>query len=108
MMRERLKNAAGTPQFKTLLMVGVQHLVSATRTLSLIGIDVNELIEEALRSCQKQLNDAAYEMTDLDELLNHAQAMGDEVAQEERPERPISGETSANQNSSEGDFGKSD
>ena len=107
-MRERLKNAAGTPQFNTLLMVGVQHLVSAARTLNLVGVDVNELIEEALHSCQKQLSDAAYEMTDLDELLNHAQAMGDEVAEKESPEGPVSGETPSNQDSSKGDFGKSD
>lgn len=108
MMRERLKNAAATPQFKTLLIVGVQHLAEAALILSSIGIDVNELMKEALHSCQKQLSDATYEMTNLDELLNHAQAMGDEVAEKQSPEGPVTPRQTESDNSSKRDIGKSD
>lgn len=80
-MRDNLKRAAGEPYFKLTLMLGVNGLIEAARVLSSIGIDVNALVEEALKSINSQLTDAAYEMTDLDGLLKEAQAIGDDVVQ---------------------------
>ncbi len=81
MMRDSLKNAAQSPYFKLTMSVGINNLLAAAKLLSSIGIDVNDQIAEALRSINEQLTDAAYNITDLDELLKSAQAIGDEVVQ---------------------------
>ena len=80
-MRESLQIAAKSPYFQLTMSVGIQNLLAAAKVLSSIGVDVNVYIEEALKSINHQLTDAAYESTDLDELLEQAQAIGDEVAE---------------------------
>lgn len=82
MMRDSLKKAAQSPYFQLTMSVGINNLLAAAKILSSIGIDVNDLITQALQSINDQLTDAAYSVTDLDELLQQAQAIGDEVVEE--------------------------
>jgi len=81
MMRDKLLSAIRDPYFKLTLMLGVNGLTDAARHLSSVGINVNDLISEALKSINLQLSDAAYEITDLDALLQEAQAIGDEIVE---------------------------
>ena len=87
-MRDILKRAAGDPFFKLTLMLGVNGLVEAARVLHSLGIDVNDLIEQALSSINSQLTGVAYEMTNLDELLAEARAIGDDVVQLQEEDEP--------------------
>ena len=77
-MRDNLKRATGDPYFKPTLMLGVNGLVEAARVLTTIGIDVNALIEETLNSINIQLTSTAYEMTDLEKLLEEARNIGND------------------------------
>lgn len=80
-MRDLLRGSVKDPYFRLTLMLGVNGLIDASRQLTSIGIDVNTLIEQALKDISSQLNDATYEITDLDALLSEAQAVGDEVVE---------------------------
>ena len=109
MMRDKLREAAKSPLFRLTMSAGINSLTFAARTLSSIGIDVTDDVKVALQSINQQLNDAAYEITDLDELLKEAQAIGDEVV--EKPQTNETGDatpTTEIGDSSEGNFGKSD
>ncbi len=78
-MRDILKIAAQSPYFPLTMSTGINNLLAAAKLLSSIGIDVNGPLAEALRSINDQLTDAAYETTDLSELLEQAQSIGDEI-----------------------------
>ena len=107
-MREELQRAAGDPLFKLTLMFGVKNLINAARAFSSIGIDVCPLITEALKSISSQLTGAAYEMTDLNELLKDARVIGDEVGKKQLPGPVTPTKTQESDNQNQRDFGKSD
>jgi predicted ATP-grasp superfamily ATP-dependent carboligase len=91
-------------------MLGVNNLVEAARRLSSVGIDVNDLIEETLRSINKQITELAYKITDIDDLLNEAQSIGDEIVQTEEETQQkgtATPNTEKNGDSSKGHFGES-
>ena len=90
MMRDLLREAAKSPHFQLSMSVGINNLLAAAKLLSSIGIDVKEHVAEALKSINVQLSDAAYAMTDLDELLESAQAIGDEVVTTQKEKLPPS------------------
>lgn len=76
MMGDSLKKAAQTPYFQQAVSVAIQSLIGAAQILSSVGIDITKDTTDALRSIHSQLTAAAYEVTDLDELLKQAQALG--------------------------------
>ena len=107
MMRDKLVRAVEDPLFKQTLMLGVEGLISSSQTLMLVGIDVNELITLALQSVNSQLNAAAYEITDLDALLQEAQMMGDEVVETQQGETGnVTPDSTEVDDSSKGNFGE--
>jgi hypothetical protein len=107
MMRDSLKKAAESPYFQLTMSVGINNLLAAAKILSSIGIDVNHLITQALQSINEQLTDAAYSVTDLDELLKQAQAIGDEeVVETQSQEAGNVTPTKESGDSSKGNFGK--
>lgn len=81
MMREKLLVSIQDPLFKLTLMYGVNGLIESSRVLTSLGIDVTKLIAQALKDTNSQLSDAAYEITDLDALLQEAQAIGDDFVE---------------------------
>jgi hypothetical protein len=85
-MRDKLRRAIPDPYFKLTLMIGINGLIDSARHLISIGIDVNPIISEAVREINLQLSAAAYEITDLDALLQDAQAIGDEIVKTEQTE----------------------
>jgi len=88
-MRDSLQKAASTPYFKLAVDVGLQNLISAAQVFSSVGIDISTHITGALQAIHSQLSDAAYEVTDLDELIEQAQAIGDsKVVTQEKEIRP--------------------
>jgi hypothetical protein len=89
-------------------MLGVNGLIDSARLLTSVGVDVNELITLALKNVNQQLNGAAYEITDLDALLQEAQAMGDEVVKTPQGETGHVTPTTEVDDSSKGDFRESD
>lgn len=108
-MRDKLRGSISDPYFRLTLMLGVNGLIDAGRQLTSIGIDVNKLITLALKDVSLQLNDAAYEITDLDALLRESQAIGDEVVEtKEVKTGNVTPNTHEGDNSSKRDFGKSD
>jgi hypothetical protein len=109
MMRDKLRGSVSDPYFRLTLMLGVNGLIDASRQLTSIGIDVNKLITLALKDISSQLNNAAYEITDLDALLQEAQAIGDEVVETQEITGTVTPNTTEeSDNSSKRDFEKSD
>lgn len=108
-MRDTLLRAIRDPYFKTNLLHGVNGLIESARILTRIGIDVNKLVMLALKDINSQLNDAAYEITDLDALLKESQAIGDEVVEKPQTEKgPVTPTpTEKDDNQSKGNFGES-
>jgi hypothetical protein len=71
-----LKLAAKNPYFQQAVSVGIQNLLAAAQVLSSVGIKITSNIADTLREIHVQLTDAAYEVTNLDELLKQAQEIG--------------------------------
>jgi hypothetical protein len=74
-----LHKAASMSTFKVAASIGIQNLLAAARILSSIGLDINTEIAKILESLNLQLMSAAYEVTNLDDLLRQARAIGDEI-----------------------------
>ena len=77
MMRDSLRLAAKSPHFQLTMSHGINNLLAAAKLLSSIGIDVTDPLADALRSINAQLTDAAYDVTDLDKLLEEANSIGE-------------------------------
>jgi len=90
-MRDKLIQSAHEESFREDLMSGVNGLILAARILTSLGVDVNYFVTQALEAVNAQINGVAYEVSNLDELLKQAQAIGDEVVQESqtRPQGSI-------------------
>ena len=88
-MRDSIKNAVQTPYFQLAVSIGIQSLLGAAQTLSSVGIDITGNVADTLRKIHSQLTDAAYEVTDLDELLRQAQDIGrDKVVAQKKSSVP--------------------
>jgi len=72
-MRDKLLNAVKSQHFKLTLMLGTNGLIESAQILTSLGLDVNEFVTQALKSINVQLNSAAYDITDLEKLLEEAQ-----------------------------------
>lgn len=77
-MRDKLLSAVESPYFKPTLITCVKKLIEASQLLSIIGIDINTQVSNVLLSINAQLQDAAYSITDIHELIQEARSIGDE------------------------------
>ena len=109
MMRDRLIQAAKDPSFKLILNLSLQNLITASRSLSAMGIDIREDVRSALQSISDQVTLAAYDVTNLDALLEESQAIGDQnIVQKKKTRPPARTETEENIDKSTGNIREPD
>ena len=87
-MSEIIKATSNHPLFKPTLFAGVTSIVSGAKSLILLGFQIDAETVALLKQVEAQLRGVAYDSTNLDELLAHAQAMGDDLGKtrEENPQ----------------------